>query len=100
MSERGDVNSSRGGFMCPRSVRVSWIRIGIEVLTPSGRRARVDDWSADGFLQLTYVDSNDRVRLHQRLVAPRNADPVRIDRNQSSVATEIRTQGLPKPGKG
>lgn len=83
-----------------RRSAVSWIRIGIEVLTPSGRRARVDDCSADGFLQLTYVDSNESVRLHQRLVAPRNAEPVRIDRKPSGMATEIRTSGLPRPGKG
>jgi hypothetical protein len=80
--------------------RVLWIRVGIEVLTPSGRRARVEGRSDDGFLQLTYADSEESVRLHERLVAPRNGDPVRIDRTSSRMASQIRASGLPRPGKG
>jgi hypothetical protein len=86
--------------MPSRVVRISWIRTGIEVVTPSGRLARVDDYSQDGFLQLTYIDRAESVRLHSRLVAPRHAEPVRIDRKPSMLATEIRTCGLPRPGKG
>ncbi|MEI6317434.1 MAG: hypothetical protein WCS09_02890 [Pseudomonadota bacterium] len=101
MSERGDVNSSRGRYMSlGPAPRVLWIRVGIEVLTPSGRRARVEGRSDDGFLQLTYADSEESVRLHERLVAPRNGDPVRIDRTSSRMASQIRASGLPRPGKG
>jgi hypothetical protein len=81
-------------------VAVSWIRVGIEVLTPSGRHARVEARSDDGFLQLTYADTEESVRLHERLVAPRNGEPVRITQAASRMATQIRTSGLPRPGKG
>ena len=80
--------------------RVSWIRTGIEVVTPSGRPARVIDYSQDGFLQLTYMDRPESVRLHARLVAPRNAEPVRVGCKPSFLASEIRAWGLPRPGKG
>lgn len=85
----------------PSTVGTSgWIRVGMEVIVPSGRVARVDGQSADGVLYLTYTDTGESVRLQQRLVAPRHAEPVRLDRRPAMTATEIRTCGLPRPGKG